>query len=80
MTLIDGKVVSQTVKDRVAAEVAALKAETGKVPGLAVVQVGEDPASTVYVRNKNKTCEKMGFNNFSLHLDENISQAELLGK
>ncbi len=80
MTLIDGKVVSQIVKDRVAAEVAALKAETGKVPGLAVVQVGEDPASTVYVRNKNKTCEKMGFNNFSLHLDENISEAELLGK
>ncbi len=78
MNLIDGKVVSQDVKDRVAREVASLKEKTGKVPGLAVVQVGEDPASTVYVRNKNKTCEKMGFNNYSLHLDEGISEGELL--
>ncbi len=78
MTLIDGKVVSAKVKERVAEEVRALKEKTGKVPGLAVVQVGEDPASTVYVRNKNKTCDAMGFKNYSLHLEESISQGELL--
>ena len=78
MTLIDGKQVSQAVKERVAEEVASLKAQTGRVPGLAVVQVGEDPASSVYVKNKNKTCEKMGFQNFSLHLPESINEVELL--
>ena len=79
MTLIDGKVVAAKVKERVAGEVQALQEKTGKVPGLAVVQVGEDPASTVYVRNKNKTCDAMGFKNYSLHLPETISEKELLG-
>ncbi len=57
MTLIDGKKVSAEIKEQVAAEVEKLKNQTGKVPGLAVVLVGEDPASAVYVRNKNKTCD-----------------------
>ena len=61
MTLIDGKKVSAEIKEQVADEVGKLKKQTGKVPGLAVVLVGEDPASAVYVKNKNKTCEKMGF-------------------
>jgi len=78
MQCIDGKEVSQQVKDRVAREVKALQARTGKVPGLAVVQVGEDPPSSVYVRNKNKTCDAMGFQNFSHPLSEAISQAELM--
>ncbi len=78
MQIIDGKLVSQKVKDRVAAEVAELKARTGRVPGLAVVQVGEDPASSVYVRNKNKTCEAMGFQNHAHHLPESVSQEDLL--
>ncbi len=78
MTLIDGKKVSAEIKAKIAAEVEKLKSNTGKVPGLAVVLVGEDPASAVYVRNKNKTCEKLGFESFSHHLSENTSEKELL--
>jgi methylenetetrahydrofolate dehydrogenase (NADP+)/methenyltetrahydrofolate cyclohydrolase len=65
MTLIDGKKVAAEIKEQVAAETATLQQQTGKIPGLAVVLVGEDPASAVYVKNKNKTCEKMGFQNLS---------------
>jgi len=78
MTLIDGKKVSAEIKDRVAAEVAVLKEQTGKVPGLAVVLVGEDPASAVYVKNKNKTCEKMGFESFSHQLPADTEESVLL--
>ena len=78
MTLIDGKKVSADIKDQVAAETAQLQQQTGKVPGLAVVLVGEDPASAVYVRNKNKTCEKMGFRSFSHTLPADTRQEELL--
>ena len=65
MTLIDGKKVSAEIKEQVAAETGRLQQQTGKVPGLAVVLVGEDPASAVYVKNKNKTCETMAFRSFS---------------
>ncbi|MFQ5481931.1 MAG: bifunctional methylenetetrahydrofolate dehydrogenase/methenyltetrahydrofolate cyclohydrolase FolD [Nitrospinaceae bacterium] len=78
MTLIDGKAVAREVKDRVAAEVARLRDAAGRVPGLAVVQVGGDPASSVYVRNKNRTCEQIGFNSFSRHLPADIPQTGLL--
>ncbi|CCQ90036.1 bifunctional 5,10 methylene-tetrahydrofolate dehydrogenase/cyclohydrolase [Nitrospina gracilis 3/211] len=78
MTLIDGKLVSSVIKDRVQAEVAVLKDKTGKVPGLAVVLVGEDPASAVYVKNKNKTCEKVGFQSLSHNLPADTDEATLL--
>ncbi|MGP0566237.1 MULTISPECIES: bifunctional methylenetetrahydrofolate dehydrogenase/methenyltetrahydrofolate cyclohydrolase FolD [unclassified Nitrospina] len=78
MTLIDGKLVSSVIKDRVQAEVTELKNKTGKVPGLAVVLVGEDPASAVYVKNKNKTCEKMGFQSLSHNLPAETDEATLL--
>jgi len=78
MTLIDGKKVSAEIKEQVAGEVENLKKQTGKVPGLAVVLVGEDPASAVYVKNKNKTCEKMGFQSFSHTLTADIQETELL--
>ena len=52
--IIDGKAFAEGLRGRLAAEVAALKAQHGFVPGLAVVLVGEDPASQVYVRNKAK--------------------------
>ena len=61
--LIDGKVISAAVKSEVAAEVAALK-EKGVTPGLAVIIVGEDPASKVYVANKEKACEQIGMLSF----------------
>ncbi len=78
MTLIDGKKVSAEIKEQVAGEVEKLKKQTGKVPGLAVVLVGEDPASAVYVKNKNKTCEKMGFQSFSHTLSADTEEKVLL--
>ena len=78
MTLIDGKKVSAEIKEQVADEVEQLKQKIGKVPGLAVVLVGEDPASAVYVKNKNKTCEKMGFKNLSHTLAADTEETELL--
>ena len=56
MQIIDGKKISQEIKDEVKEEVAQLKAE-GKDIALAVIQVGADPASSVYVRNKKRACE-----------------------
>jgi methylenetetrahydrofolate dehydrogenase (NADP+)/methenyltetrahydrofolate cyclohydrolase len=78
MSIIDGKKVSATVKEQIEAEVKELQSKTNKVPGLATVLVGEDPASSVYVRNKNKTCQKLGFKSFEHHLPENTGESELL--
>ena len=78
MPIIDGKKVSATIKEQIEAEVKELQSKTNKVPGLATVLVGEDPASSVYVRNKNKTCQKLGFQSFEHHLPENTGESELL--
>ena len=75
--LIDGKVISQNVKDRVAKEVAELK-QKGITTGLAVIIVGEDPASKVYVANKKKACEALGIISEEYALPENATQQELL--
>ena len=74
--IIDGKAVSKQVRGRVAAETAQLK-EKGIVPGLAVIIVGEDPASQVYVRNKEKACEEVGFYSEKFALPESTTQQEL---
>lgn len=76
MNIIDGKAVSKAVRERVAAETAELK-KTGVMPGLAVIIVGEDPASQVYVRNKEKACEEVGFYSEKFALPENTTQQEL---
>ena len=78
MSIIDGKKVSSNIKDNIAAEVNTLKNKTGKTPGLAVVLVGDDPASAVYVKNKNKTCKNIGFQSFEHILPENTSENKLL--
>lgn len=75
--LIDGKLISTQIKDELKAEVAELKAK-GITPCLAVIQVGNDPASCVYVNNKKKACAYIGIESLSYELDENISQEELL--
>ncbi len=59
--IIDGKLISRDTREKIAERRAALYEKTGKVPGLAVVIVGDDPASKVYVRNKKKGCEEVGF-------------------
>ena len=75
--LIDGKAVSAALRENLKAEVAAL-AEDGITPGLAVVIVGEDPASKVYVRNKKKACEELGMYSEEYALQEETTQEELL--
>ncbi|MBZ4370604.1 bifunctional methylenetetrahydrofolate dehydrogenase/methenyltetrahydrofolate cyclohydrolase FolD [Corallococcus sp. AS-1-6] len=76
--LIDGKAVAARVRAEIKEEVARLKAERGITPGLAVVRVGEDPASKIYVTGKKKAAEEVGFNSWEHHPDETITQEELL--
>lgn len=75
--IIDGKVISASVKERVKAEVSALK-EKGITVGLAVIIVGEDPASKVYVSNKKKACEHLGIISEEYALPESTTNEELL--
>jgi methylenetetrahydrofolate dehydrogenase (NADP+)/methenyltetrahydrofolate cyclohydrolase len=75
--LIDGKIISKAVKEQVRGRVEALKAK-GIRPGLATVLVGDDPASHVYVRNKQRTCEELGMHTVGHNLPATTSQSELL--
>ncbi len=75
--IIDGKRISQEIKDELKEKVAVLK-EQGKEVALAVVQVGNDAASSVYVRNKKKACEYIGIRSLSYELPEETTEQELL--
>lgn len=77
-TVIDGKAFAAKVRAQVAAHVARLKAENGITPGLAVVLVGEDPASQVYVRNKGVQTHEAGMNSFEHKLSADTSEPDLL--
>jgi len=76
--IIDGKAISAAIRGEIAAEVEQMKKNNGFVPGLAVIIVGEDPASQVYVRNKKKDCDETGINSIVHALPENTTQEELL--
>jgi methylenetetrahydrofolate dehydrogenase (NADP+)/methenyltetrahydrofolate cyclohydrolase len=76
--LIDGKKIALAVREDVKIGVSQLTDQGKRAPGLAVVLVGEDPASQVYVRNKTKACEKAGMVHRQINLDAGISQEELL--
>lgn len=76
--IIDGKAFAATIREKVAGHVARLKEEHGITPGLAVVLVGEDPASQVYVRSKGKQTVETGMNSFEHKLDADTSEADLL--
>ncbi|MFT6936352.1 MAG: methylenetetrahydrofolate dehydrogenase (NADP+)/methenyltetrahydrofolate cyclohydrolase, partial [Saprospiraceae bacterium] len=78
MQLIDGKALAKAIKEELATEVKALKAAGGKTPHLAAVLVGDDPASQVYVRNKVRSCEKIGFNSTLIRKDADTTEAEVL--
>lgn len=81
--IIDGKSISSQIKSEVKTETEKLKTEKGIKPGLAFILVGENPASKVYVRNKGKACEELGFYSVTEALPENISEEsmlELIGK
>ncbi|AMG29778.1 bifunctional methylenetetrahydrofolate dehydrogenase/methenyltetrahydrofolate cyclohydrolase FolD [Grimontia hollisae] len=76
--IIDGKLISQTVRQEVAARVEARKAAGLRAPGLAVVLVGDDPASQVYVGSKRRVCEEVGFVSKSYDLPASTPEADLL--
>ena len=76
--LIDGKALAQQVRERLAGESAAVLAKTGMKPGLATILVGDDPASHVYVKNKQKACELAGIYVDDHKLPVSTTQAELL--
>lgn len=78
--IIDGKLVSQELRKKIANEVCELKAHAGLTPGLAVILVGNDPASAVYVRNKHKGCQEAGINSYQIYLPEETTEKELLEK
>lgn len=80
MQLLDGKKVSEDIKNEIAAEVAKMKANGEKVPHLAAVLVGNDGASLTYVGSKVKSCEKIGFESTLIKLPATISELELLKK
>ena len=76
--IIDGKAISREVRGEIAADVAEFKQKYGCAPGLAVVIVGQDPASQVYVRNKKRACEEVGFYSESYELPEDTTQDQLI--
>lgn len=78
--LIDGKLVSEKTRENIKGDVEAFKERYRAVPGLAVIVVGNDPASAVYVRNKHKACLSVGINSLQIELPEETTEEELLSK
>jgi methylenetetrahydrofolate dehydrogenase (NADP+) / methenyltetrahydrofolate cyclohydrolase len=80
MELIDGKKISEQIQNEIAEEVKKLLAAGKKIPHLAAILVGEDPASQTYVGSKVKACEKVGFNSTLVQLDATVTEEALLKK
>lgn len=78
--IIDGKLVSSTVRGDIANDVIAFEAKYGVKPGLAVILVGDNPASAVYVRNKHKGCVEAGMNSFEIKMPADTEESALLSK
>ena len=78
--IINGKIVAQKLRGDIAEEISKFKAEYGVTPGLAVIVVGNDPASAVYVRNKHKACLDVGIESYQIELPQETTEEELLAK
>ncbi len=78
MQLIDGKGLADTIKEEIAADVEAIKEKGGKIPHLAAVIVGDNPASQSYVRSKVRACDKVGFKSTTVRRAADITEEELL--
>ena len=76
--IIDGNKVSSEIREKIKQEVSFFKKKTGMVPGLAVVMVGENPASASYVRMKGKRCDEAGINSWQYNFSDNINEKDLL--
>ena len=77
-SILDGKFVSTRIQEALHKEIISIKNKGLRIPGLAVVLIGNDPASNIYVNNKKNTCEKLGFKSYSYNLDANTEEKELL--
>ena len=78
MQILDGTAVAAHFKEQIKLQVEELKASGGKTPHLAVIMVGDSPASAAYVGSKVKTCKELGFDSTHLHFDVDISEKHLL--
>ena len=78
MTIIDGKALSDKILKEIENEHSELQAKVGRKAGLAVIIVGENPASQIYVRNKIRACERVGFHSETIRFDEHITEENLL--
>lgn len=76
-TILDGKALGRKIEQELASAIAPLTEKVGRPPGLAVLMVGDNPASAVYVRNKERACSKVGIASFGKHFPATISQGEL---
>ena len=76
--IISGKDLAAAMRQEIKDNTERLREITGEQPGLAVIQVGENPASSVYVSNKKKACEQVGIKSFGYHMPEDVTQEELL--
>ncbi len=78
MTLLDGKATAQRIQTELKEKIAAVQPQVGRPPGLAVLMVGDHPASAVYVRNKERACRRVGIASFGQHLPTETSEAQLI--
>lgn len=78
--IISGKIVSAKLRDELKTEIADFKLKSGVTPGLAVIVVGDDPASAVYVRNKHKACLDVGIESYQIEYPTDTTEAEILSK
>lgn len=77
-SLINGKEIAQEIRSEVKTEIECLKESHGLTPGLAVVLIGDDPASAIYVKNKEIACEEVGINTRTFHLPANASEEQVV--
>ncbi len=80
MNILDGKLVADKIQDELKGDVARLTEKTGVTPGLTVLIVGEDPASKIYVKSKDKAAHKLGIKSNIIRLDKDISREDLIGE
>lgn len=76
--IIDGKAIAQQIREEIGTDVTKMKESVGKIPGLAVVLVGDRKDSSTYVRSKKKACAEVGFASFGVDLPEDSTQDEVL--
>lgn len=78
--ILDGKALAKTVQSRLRSQIEAVLPQRNRPPGLAVIRVGDDPASAVYVRNKERACERVGIASFGQHFPETATAEEISAK